>query len=75
VNIELGAMADDISKQLADAGYEAIGKSADLLDRLANAITLTHIHGCITDAECRAARKRLIKQIQIKRIEPKEQPE
>lgn len=74
MNIELGAMADSISKQLADAGYEAAGKSGELLDRLARAITLTHIHGCITDGECSAARKRLMKQIKIKRRTP-EKPE
>lgn len=72
MKIELGALSPDISKQLEDAGFEAVGISVDLLDRLANGITLVNLHGCITDRECERARQRLIKRIKIR---PKILPE
>lgn len=65
MQIELGAMCDPISKQIEDAGLKQQGKNVYLLDRLSQAITLVYIHGCITDSECRKARKRLIKQLHL----------
>jgi dihydroorotase len=65
-NIELGAMSDAIAKQLHDQGVEQIGKSVELLDRMTNAITILHLHGCLTDSETDRARKKLVKQIKVR---------
>jgi outer membrane protein assembly factor BamA len=65
-NIELGAMSDTIAKQLHDQGVEQIGKSVELLDRMANAITILYLHGCLTDSETDKARKKLVKQIKVR---------
>lgn len=67
-NIELGAMSDAIAKQLHDQGVEQIGKSVDLLDRMANAIAILHLHGCLTDGETDRARKKLVKQIKVRTL-------
>ena len=69
MQIELGAMAPKISEQMAAMGLEQTGKSVELLDRLAHSITLAMLHGCLTDAECEKARKRLVKQIKVRKIE------
>ena len=66
LSIEMGAMSDSITDQLEAQGLESVGKSADLLERLSHAITLTHIHGVITDSECAKARKRLMSKIKVR---------
>ena len=70
MTIELSALGPTLTEQLAAAGYEASGRSGELLDRLAHAITLTHLHGCLTDGECDRARKRLVRQIKVRRMTP-----
>ena len=67
MNIKLGALCPSISEQLEKQGLEQIGKSIELLDRLADAITLTSIHGCLSESETNRARKRLVKMIKARR--------
>lgn len=69
MHIELGAMCPSIAEQLAAMGLEQTGRSVELLDRLAKAITLTHLHGCLTDSESTKARQRLVKMVKARKIE------
>lgn len=63
MNLKLGALSDPISKQLTDAGVKHLPKNIDMLDRLADAITLCAIRSIITESECHKARKRLMAMI------------
>lgn len=66
-HIELGALTPSIEEQLSRMGLVQTGrKSVELLDRIASAVTLCHIHGCLTDSECDRARKRLVKQLRLR---------
>lgn len=67
--IELGAMCPSIAEQMSAMGLEQTGKNVELLDRLAKAITLTHLHGCLTDGESIKARQRLMKMVKARKIE------
>jgi len=69
MHIELGAMCPSIAEQLAAMGLEQTGKNVELLDRLAKAITLAHLHGCLTDGESTKARQRLMKMVKARKIE------
>lgn len=69
MQITLGAMCQSIAEQLAEQGLEQTGRSVDLLDRLAKAITLAHLHGCLTDSESTKARQRLMKMVKARKIE------
>jgi hypothetical protein len=69
MQIALGAMCSSIAEQLAEQGLEQTGRSVELLDRLAKAITLAHLHGCLTDGESTRARQRLIKMVKARKIE------
>lgn len=66
MEIVLGAMSDPISKQIADAGFVQTGKSVEVLDRIADALVLAWLHGCLSDSEYRRGQKRLIKQIKVR---------
>ena len=69
MHIELGAMCPSIAEQLAAMGLEQTGKNVEMLDRLAKAITLMHLHGCLTDSESTKARQRLMKMVKARKIE------
>lgn len=58
ITLEMGALCDPISKQLA--GYAPVDKLKPL-DELADALTLCYIRGIISDAEVDRSRKRLMK--------------
>ena len=68
MQIILSALGPSIAEQLAKMGLEQIGKPVEMLDRFNQAITLLHIHGCLTDCECQKARKRLMKMVKIQKI-------
>lgn len=65
MQIEIGALADPISQQIRAANMKQVGKPVEILDRLNSAVTLAHLHGCLTDAECERARSRLVKMIRV----------
>jgi hypothetical protein len=66
MKISLSAMAWPISQQIKSAGYAHIGKkNIETIDRLADATTLLMLHGAITEADCRKARKKIIKMIEL----------
>lgn len=65
-SISLSALGPTISEQLASQGLIQTGVKVDILDRLAHAITLAHIHGCLTDTETDRARRRLVKMIKVR---------
>lgn len=67
LSITLSALGPSIAEQLEKMGLEQTGRDVKMLDRLASAITLTHIHGCLTDSECEKARKRLIKMLKLRK--------
>lgn len=53
--VSFGAMSKPLSEQLPNL------KNPELADKLANAITLSRIHGTLTDYEARKAEGRIIK--------------
>lgn len=63
--IELGAISPSIADQLAAHGARQakFGVNVEMLDRLAKAATLLHLHSCMTDDECNKARRRIMKKI------------
>ena len=68
MHIVLSAMGPNITEQVAELGLEQVGgKSLELLDRIAKALTIAHIHGCLTDGECEKARKRLMKNLKLRK--------
>jgi len=67
-HITLSALGPDISEQLKNQGLVQVGESVEMLDRLNDSIILLHIKGCLTDAECERARKRLIKKLKLKGV-------
>lgn len=67
--INLGSLSDNISEQLAAQGVEQQGSpSVEMLDRLADSITLLFLNSCLTEAETARSRKKLIKQIKVRRL-------
>ena len=69
--IELGALSPSISEQLAAQGLEQTGGDrVDLLDRMADAITLLYLHGYMTAGETERARKRLVKKLKPRQLPP-----
>ncbi len=69
MQIILGALADDLSVQFKKAGVQYIGKpSLDIIQRSADAISLLSIRGYLTESETLRARKRLMKEIQIRGV-------
>ncbi len=60
LSLEVGALCDPISKQLAGMGTPAL---LETYDRLASAITQLHVQRLITDSEAHGARKRLMRKI------------
>ena len=61
IEIVIGASAPSITEQCARLNLEPTGLSADLIDRISEAITLSYIHGILTAAETDRARTRLLK--------------
>ena len=70
MHITLSALGPTIAEQCKKQGLEVVGKPADLLDRLSHAITIAHIHGCLTDAETERARNRLMKMLKVRMVTP-----
>jgi hypothetical protein len=61
--IEFGALAPNISEQLATQGVVIAENSANAFDDLARSLVLLHLHGLIPDSVRDNARKKLMKQI------------
>lgn len=63
--LQFGAMARSIAKQLQDqkvpVDFEKNKKEIENLQDIADAITLLHLHGLITDTAAHSLRKKLIK--------------
>lgn len=67
MQIELGALSDDLQDQLVKAKMEYVGTvPIELLQRAANGISLLHVRGYLSDAEATRARKRLVKDIKVR---------
>jgi hypothetical protein len=60
--IVFSALGPSLSEQCERHGLVASGKPLDTLDRIADALTIAHIHGVLTDSEVTRARARLFKQ-------------
>jgi hypothetical protein len=50
-----------IGEQCIAQGLVTTGMPIEMIDRISHALTLAHIHGCLTDSEINRARKRLFK--------------
>lgn len=67
MHITLSALGPTIEEQVAAMGLVHVGgKSLELLDRIGHALTIAHIHGCLTDSEVNRARARLIKNLKLR---------
>lgn len=67
----ISALGPSISEQCQDLGLEAAGSmSLELTDRISKGITIAHIHGMLTDAETERARKRLMKKLRLRKVQP-----
>lgn len=60
-HIEISALGPTIGEQCAAQGLVTTGKPIEVVDRISHALTLAHIHGCLTDSEIDRARARLLK--------------
>ena len=60
-HIVISALGPTISEQCAAQGLVTTGKPLDVVDRISHALTMAHIHGCLTDSEIDRARHRLLK--------------
>ena len=67
MNITLSALGPSIAEQLEEMGLEQTGAKVELLDRMADAVTLLHLHGCLTDSECSRARGRVVKLLKLRK--------
>lgn len=61
--IELGALSDDLSKQLDSFGLCAPKEKIEHLQQDADAISRLNIRGLISDSAAKQARQRLMKRI------------
>ncbi len=69
MQIILGALADDLSVQFEKGHVEYVGKTPlDIIQRSADAISLLSIRGYLTESETLRARKRLMKEIKIRKV-------
>lgn len=64
MNIEFGAFAKPLSKQLAK--MIADRKDLKMFDRMADAVTMCAVHGLISENEIASARKKIIKKIEAR---------
>lgn len=70
MQIVLSALGPTIEEQVKAMGLVQIGpKSLEMMDRISHALTLAHIHGCLTDSEVNRARSRLLKNLKVKALE------
>lgn len=67
MEIVISALGPSISEQCNALGLESVGLSLELADRISRAITISHIHGMLTDAETERARKRLMRRVKLRR--------
>lgn len=65
--IVLSALGPSITEQVLKMGLEHKG-SLKFLDRLADAATLLHLHGMLTDSEVNRTRTRIVKQLKLRKI-------
>ena len=67
-HIQISALGPTISEQCAAQGLKAAGKPIEIIDRISRALTLAHIHGCLTDSEIDRARNRLLKAAKFQKV-------
>lgn len=62
MKIVFGAMAADLSSQLAEQGLQ-VRDTSSLYQRMADAITLLAVQGILTQADAQRARRRLLNRL------------
>lgn len=70
MHIEISALGPTIGEQCEKLGLHASGMSIEMVDRISHALTLSHIHGALTDSEVNRARARLLKSAKLVRRTP-----
>jgi hypothetical protein len=69
MKITLGALGDSLEEQFEKEGLEYCASiPLDFLQRCVDAISLLRIQGYLSDSEAVKARKRLIKDIRVRRM-------
>lgn len=68
MKIVLSALGPSIQEQLIKLGLEHHGAKIEFIDALAHQVTLLHLQGILTDAECTRARKRVVKMLNLREI-------
>ena len=59
MQIVFSALGPSVSQQMEAGGAKL--KNAELIDRLEHAVTMLHVHSCLTNAETDRARRRILK--------------
>lgn len=68
--ITMSALGPTLAEQCEEQGLIATGTTIELSDRLAQAITLCHVRGVLTDSETDRARKRVVTQMRLRQVSP-----
>lgn len=63
LDLTFGALAPPLKRQVGARGLVFPRRMGSLLQREADAISLLHVRGRLTDGEARACRRRLVKEI------------